>query len=575
MAAAASPLNNTNMPPWMAQYLALQQGGSPDQFTAATDPATDPTGGLGATQDAGAAPPPASNIYGAPASPTYTNTPNANQATITGNNFNYDLGASNQINQEATGELNYYSPLQQQAQQQEETALGDLNKTPGYTAPEQSQINVDYSQFKTPESNLQSQFLTPEEQSSIAGDPNAPVNTVTQGTQNEGAQLGAYEQNLSGQVGNLANYTGAAVGDLKSGLADSQKGFSSLDSAVNNPGLAFDPNNTEKQITDADMNDLTTAAGTSVGNQFRTAEDQLQRSAAAAGNTSPLAIAAANARLQTQEAASSGDAEALAKIAALQAQEKQATSIEGQRESAANMQTGYKANAATTEEAAAQNAAALAGTQGLGAAEKVGQAGIDAANQYGTEAINEQNTLTNQDYAAQNNAEQEAAARAATLAGNRQATQTGVNNTEYNQGTGTAQLTSGGAQTVGNADIAGKAAYRSGVAGQQQQAQQGGETAVGQQQSAYGTTVGALGTGTTSLGNYRNGQPSVIGDISSILGSVTGAAKAIGSAGAGAAAGGATGDVITEPQVRWIAEKEPEIVMPLRPRYRSNSRMAA
>ncbi len=521
------------------------------------------------------------------------------------NNQNLTAQQGQQLQNEGLSQLQYYGPLQQQAQQEEQAALQQLQQTPGYTDPEASQINVNYGQYNTPTSALQSQFLTPDEQSSISGNPNAPVDSLNQGVYNEGQQLAgyganlggqinAYGENLSGQVGNYANYTkgaldtldtgtGTAVGNLKSGLQGAQAGFSKLDSAVNNPGLSFDPNNTERQLTDADVQEMETAAGTTVGNSYRTAEDQLQRNAAAAGNTSPLAIAAANARLQTQEASQQGDAEVNAEIAAKQAQQSRAAAIEAQREGAVQTQTGLQAGAATTEQSQAQNAAALAGTQGLTAAElegtqgitaaeNVGQAGInaantygaaalDTANKYGTAALNTQTNMTNQSYGAQSTAEQLAAARAAQLAANRQTTQTGVNTTQYNQGTGSAQLTSGGAQTVGNSRIAGQGAYRSGVAGQQAAAQQGGQAAVGQQQSAYGTQTTGLNSSTATAANMKTNQPSVIGDI-------TGLAKAFGAK---------DGEVISEPSIRLVGEDGPEWIAPVqsRSRYRQGERMAA
>jgi len=507
------------------------------------------------------------------------------------NNQQYINQQGQQLNQEAQGELAYYGPQQATYDQAQAQALKQLQQNPGYTPGQAGQINVDYSQYNTTPGALNSQFLTQGEQGGIAGDPNRPLQAAYTGTQNEGdqlnsyganlgAQVGAYGENLSGQVGNYSNYTkgaldtlntgtGAAVGKLASGLQGAQSGFSKLDTAVNNPGLAFDPNNTERQLTDADVQEMETAAGTTVGNSYRTAEDQLQRNAAAAGNTSPLAIAAANARLQTQEASQQGEAETNAEIAAKQAQQTRAAQIEAQREGAVQTATGLRAGAATTEQSQAQAAAALAGTQGLsaaelagvqgiGAAENVGQAGINAANtygqaginaanQYGQTAINQQDTMTNQQYGAQATAEQLAAARAAQLAGNRQATQANVNQTQYNQGTGSAQLTSGGAQAVGNQQIAGQNAYRAGVAGQQQYNQQGGQQAMGAQQSAYGTQTGGLNASTAAAGNMKTNQPSVIKDITSMAGAFL----------------SAKGDVVTEPEVHLIAEKGPEWVGPV------------
>ena len=53
--------------------------------------------------------------------------------------------------------------------------------------------------------------------------------------------------------------------------------------------------------------------------------------------------------------------------------------------------------------------------------------------------------------------------------------------------------------------------------------------------------------GTNTDANYRNGQPSVIGDIATV-------AKAVGAA---------EGEIFTEPTVRRIAERGPERILKL------------
>ena len=495
------------------------------------------------------------------------------------NNQNWINQAGQQISQEGTGELNYYGNQQNTYDAAQAQALNALAATPGYTSAQAGQINTDYSQYNTPTSALNAEFLTPAQQAAIAGNPNAPVASEAQGTANEGAQLNAYEGDLSGQVGNNASYVGAAnagldtgtsaaVGSLASGLQGAQSGFSSLNSAVDNPALAFDPNSTESQITPEQMQQMETAAGTTIGNQYGAAEDALRQNAAAAGNTSPLALAAANARLQTQEASQQGQASTQADIAANNAQYARAAAIEAQREGATQTQAGLQAGAATTEQSQAQNAAALAGTQGLSAAELAGQAGIsaaenvgaagiNAANTYGNAALNQQTTMTNQDYSAQAAAEQLAAQRAATLATNQQGIQQNVNNTAYSQGVNSAQATSQGAQTVGNAQIAGQNNYRAGVQAQQNQAQQGVGMATGTQQSAYGTQTGGLNASTAAAGNMKTGQPSVLGDITAMASALIPKTP-----------GSAKGEIITEPSLRRVGERGAEWIGPIGPRYR-------
>src|SRR6185436_14447829 len=410
--------------------------------------------------------------------------PNAPMEDIFAANRNQISTTGNLIGQQAGHQLNYYGPLQQAYTGAQGQALNDLHATPGFTPGESGQINTDYSRFNTGD----------DQYGKMMGDPNAPVNTVNEGVQNEGAMLNQYQEGLGSQLdaysGNLGaavdqfgnstqealNFAGgdvgSAVGRLYGGLSDAQQRFSGLDAAVNNPALGFDPNGTEKQMTDADVQDLVTSAGTSTGNQFRTAEDTLERQAAAQGNTSPAALAALRQQLVTQEGATAGDTMTNARIAALQAQYQRAAGIEGQREGAVGTQTGFQANAAAREEAAAQEAAGLAvtsdiaarqrlgeagigvatnaGAQRINAADKMGHANLDAVNNYGQFSVGQENTMTGQQYNAQATAEQIAAQRAAAEAKSR-----------YEQGVGSQQATSAGAKTVGDARIAGEGAYRS------------------------------------------------------------------------------------------------------------------
>ncbi len=185
---------------------------------------------------------------------------------------------------------------------------------------------------------------------------------------------------------------------------------------------AFDPlnaavNNSRLGVSDQDVNNITTAAGTTVGNQFGTAEDTLRQQAAAQGNTSPAAQAAMRQQLVTQEAATAGDEMTKANIAAKQYQL-----------GALQQQTGFQATAATTEEAAKQ--------------------------------------------AAENAASQRA-------------------------------------QGIANQDIAGQSAYRSGLAGQQQNAQQGGESALTTQNQTYGTQTSGGNAAASGQAGFEVGKASL------------------------------------------------------------------
>ena len=505
--------------------------------------------------------------------------PSASISDITSANRNQISTEGNVIAQQGGNELNYYGPLQQQYTGAENQALNELEATPGFTPDQSAQINADYSQFNT----------TPDQYSGITNTlgtgVGAETGSLTNYGQNVGQQLANYETNLSGEVGNYDTWTGAAntaygqnvnaalgqagtgIGTATSGLAtglqQAQGAFQPLNAAVNNTALGFDPNQTEQQLTPAQQQAMVTAAGTTVGNQFQQAEDTLQQQAAAQGNTSPAALAAMRQQLVTQEAATAGDTMTQAAIQAEQAGFQQASSIEQQREAATQTQAGLQATAATTEEAAAQaaaaqagqtnvaaqeylagqgvagqeaigaenaNTAAQAGAQGIAAANTIGQENVGQEANYGQFATGEQNTITGQNY---NNALTQA-------------------QMQYQQGTGSQQLTSQGAQAVGNAQQAGMASYRSGVAGQEAQAQQGGQAAVQAEQGAYGTQTSGINQATQTQANYAIGKPS-LGDqlASGLVQSLF-----------------AEGGVPTEPTIAKLGERGPEMVVPV-PRYKS------
>jgi hypothetical protein len=551
--------SNTNNPYYMLglpQSQALSQGGpalaypggsaSPYGVPTADDPSS-PYGN------------PATNPAGPYGDPYATTTPALNTSdTVNNSNFYNDqsieYAQENQLEGEAQAQLGYYGPLQEQAQQQEETALQNLNAQPGYTPAQASQINVNYGQYNTPTSALQSEFLTPGEQSGILGDTSQPVSVAQTGAEGEGAMLNQYQGDLSGQLSNnTADVTGAATG-LDTGLAGSQN-FGQLNSAVNNNALEFNGSGPAgNEMTDAQVQQMETAAGTTVGNQYQAAEQQMYQNAAAQGNTSPLALAVASERLNQTSAAQAGDAETEAAIAAQGAQYSRAQQIEAQELGAAQTQAGLQANAGEFEQGQGQTAATVGGEAGIGAAEDIGNQGINVANEYGQESIGTEEAIAGQQYSAANTAEQEEAAREAALATNRQQTQTGVNQTQYSQGTGSAQMTAGGAENVGQTAIAGQSAYRSGVSQQQALEQQGGETAEGQQQTAASTLGSQLNTSEANAGAFKNNSPTLAGQSSQVIGAVGSLLD--------------KGGIITEPTLAVIGEKHPEAVIPVGPRYR-------
>ncbi len=462
-----------------------------------------------------------------------------------------------QITNAAQGGLDYSGQRQVDQAGLTDEALEQLRQNPGYNADEAAKIGTDYGQYKT----------TPDQERAQLGDPSIAWRKAEEGNQAQGAMLNQYQANLGGQYQNYGDQTNAGLDELRGGLDDAtgkldsglnaaQGKFGKLDAAVNDPSLGFDPNTTMKQLSDADVQGIRDAAGRRVGNSYRAAQDDLVRRAAADGNTSPLAIAAARSRLEARSAADVGDADADANIAALQAQYDRASGIEGQRLNASQAQAGMRANAATTEQAQAQNAAALSGTTAVGAADsygsqaiaarqKYGQAGLDTANQYGQYSTNTAGQMADRSTSAAQTADTQGADRA-----------TQTNQQRYGQGMDTASANSSGAQKIGDARIAGQGAYRTGVADQAAQAQQGAQKSIDQQNTAYGTKTGGLVASTGNRSQYENTGPGGLGKTgSALLSAAVGGAQA-----AGTAMGHADGGMITEPEVARIAERGPEMV---------------
>lgn len=435
-------------------------------------------------------------------------------------------------------------------------ALQQLRETPGYNADEASRIGTDYGQYRT----------TADQERAQLGDPSIAWKKAEEGNANVGAMLNQYQSNLGGQFQNYGDQTRAGIDQYSSALQDSLGGldsklegaqdYSKLYSAVNDPSLGFDPNSTMKQLSDADVQGIRDAAGRRVGNSYRSAQDDLVRMAAADGNASPLAIAAARARLEARSAADMGDAEADANIKALQAQYDRASGIEGQRLGATQTQAGMRANAATTEQAQRQAAAGLSGTTGVQAADswgsqaldarqKLGQAGLDTANQYGQYSTSTAGEMGDRSANAAAGADDRATSRATT-----------VNTQRYGQGVDTAAANAQGQQTLGNARIAGQGAYRTGVADQQSMAQQGAQKGVDQQTAAYGTKIGGLNSNTGNRANYENTGPGALGKMGGqLLNAAVGVASPVATA-----LKHADGGTITEPEMGVVGEAGPEMV---------------
>ena len=445
--------------------------------------------------------------------------------------------------------------------------------------------------------------------------------------------MGSYGGDIKSSLGSMKSSVRGASAGLGEGLDKAQEKFAGLDAAVYDPSLDFDSQGTEKQLTDQDVQNMRTQAGVSAGNQFRTAEDTLERDAAQAGNTSPAALAAMRERLVTQNAATAGDVENSAEIAAKQAQYERASGIEGQRLGAVQTRQGMRAQASTTEEAAAQAAAGLKGTadiqselamgqtgvQALGdlgrtgvqAQSDLGRTGVGAAQAFGQTGVGAQMGMSAQDIAAQeaiggmgfNAANLAGQANISgvtgygqfstnTLAGMTQQQWNAMSQAEQQVATRNAQIAQNRQATQVGQD---QTRYSQGVGSQQATSQ--GQQAVGNariagqgayrsglatqqgmaqqgNQAAQQTQAGVYGTQTGGLNNNTSGQAAFENGKASFGDQFLGAlgstlGKGIGSAATSGLTPKAEGGMIDHPETVVVGESGPELVVPLGGRYKS------
>ena len=142
--------------------------------------------------------------------------------------------------------------------------------------------------------------------------------------------------------------------DIANSLGGEQAG---LNTATSNPNLGLTSQFLNNyQFTPQEQQAVITSAGNAVGAQYGAAEDQLQRQAAMSGNSSPLAIAAANQGLLNTEAGQASAAMTAASLGATQ------TSLATQQ----NLQQMQLGSAQDISSRQMQSAEALAGSQ-LGA----------------------------------------------------------------------------------------------------------------------------------------------------------------------------------------------------------------
>jgi hypothetical protein len=212
---------------------------------------------------------------------------------------------------------------------------------------------------------------------------------------NYGSALGSAESDAANQMAAAYGTAGNQLGSAATGSAGRLGGIQSrlssqlgsayntadtgIQAALADPGLRT-TSEYERQagMTDAEVDQMANAAARNVGLQASAQQDEIARRAAAAGNTSPLAIAAARDRAAQTGEVSSADAVVNARLAAREAQRGAATGVQQTQLGAAQYRTGAGLNAAQYLGSLGSQNAQFEGS--LGSQNSQYQSGLEAAN---------------------------------------------------------------------------------------------------------------------------------------------------------------------------------------------------
>ncbi len=345
---------------------------------------------------------------------------------------------------------------------------------------------------------------------------------------------GRSDQSLS----DIAALTRGSVGDTSRGVN------SALGQAGSNVRSYIDPNYltasneymNNYQVSPADMQGIMNQAGRAVGAQSAMDEENLQQQARAAGNVNPLAEAAMRNRIRATGAINSANAMS---DAAIKAKNLQLATTQGRENTRLGAEQTYAGLGTGNEQQLGNqnvNAQFGLGQQALNNEQYMGSNTLNQKNALGQAGLGAEQYLAGQNIAGQQglgasrlantqqllnsgmnmgqygaglttgalqNAEQQGATRAGTLATNRQ----GVN--QYNQGQdftrGSAIYGAGSAANTNfaNNQQAQENQYKDYLSGAQNQANQGTQVANQQRTTAYGATnQGAQGATTGAIQNY-------------------------------------------------------------------------
>ena len=462
----------------------------------------------------------------------------------------YDRG--NRIDQDLRDTTQYRDSEEDRYGAAADSAYDNLMDMPGYTSEEAAGIQrtEQYGALPTSQGDIDAMYQTDAERAAAEGDTNSYYGWYDPAQQESIDRDSAQWQRneYRGGVGRMDTATDVQDAAMQGATdptrlrLDAGYGGQQMDAVggmESNVRGAIDPTKLSLSerfqgrypMSDEDVELRATEGAQRVGNQYRSAIGELQQSALEAGNASPMAVAAARARLDRQSASDAALTSLSLKNAARQEQAQREKDLESMRLDAEGGQAGLKTNAELTlggqrigvgqdvegrRIAAEQgytdravDVAARTGAARRGIGEFTGTQGVGMEAGIGGQMADTQRYITDRgtDIAMDKDAANVDRARYGYEA--RRGTQQYGNDTRFGQGLDVTDRQAAGSQTVADARRAGEGEYRGYVADSRNTQAGLGSDARGQRIQNYGTQAGATNDATGTMAQYdlaRRGQ---------------------------------------------------------------------
>lgn len=433
-----------------------------------------------------------------------------------------------------------------------DSAYDNLMDTPGYTAEEAAgiQMTEQYGALPTDQADIDAMYQTEAEQAGATGDTNSYYGwfdpAQQEGIDRDAAQWQRNE--YRGGVDRMDTATDQQDTAMQGATdptrlrLDAGYGGQQMDAVggmESNVRGAIDPSKLSLSdrfqgnypMSDQDVEMRATEGAQRVGNQYRSAIGEMQQSALEAGNASPMAVAAARARLERQSASDAALASLSLKNAARTEQAQREKDLESMRLGAEGSQAGMRAESElalggqrlaagqdvegrriAAEQGYTDRAVDVASRTGdarRGIGEFTGTQGVGMEAGIGRQAAGTQQYITDRGTQIATDKDAADVDRSRYNYEARRGTQQYGNDTKFGQGLDVTDRQAAGSQTVADARRAGEGEYRGYVADSRNTQAGLGSTTRDQRIKNYGTQAGATNDATQTMGSYdlaRRGQ---------------------------------------------------------------------